>query len=148
MDTLVDRGWQAAEGDKRTVAHLLCDQVEFADLLLVNKCDLVTAAQRNIVKAFLHKVNPTAEIACTEKSVLEPATLLSKRRFSMDKAERHPQWLAEAREHEHTPETVEYGISSFIFRAKRPFHPERLDAALGRRPLPGALGGRVVWRGR
>ena len=147
MDSLADRGWQATESDKRTVAHLLCDQVEFADLVLINKCDLVTAAQRNAVKAFLRKVNPTAEIVCTKNSVLEPAALLSKRRFRMDKAEKHPQWLAEAREHEHVPETVEYGISSFIFRAKRPFHPERLHAALGTRPIQGALAGLLRLKG-
>ena len=63
---------------------------------------------------------------------------LSKGRFRMEKAEEHPQWLTEAREGEHTPETLEYGISSFVFRAKRPFHPERLHAALGSRPRPGA----------
>merc|ERR1711965_1231431 len=57
----------------------------------------------------------------------------------MEAAEKHPLWLKEARENEHTPETVEYGISSFIFRAKRPFHPWRLQRALGDRPRPGAL---------
>ena len=139
MDTLVDRGWQAAEGDQRTVAHLLCDQLEFADLLLLNKCDLVTEEQCGAVETFLKKVNHTAEIMRTEHSVLKPSQLLDRARFSMQRAEAHPQWLTEAREHEHTPETVEYGISSFIFRAKRPFHPERLHAALGGRPRPGAL---------
>ncbi len=147
MDTLVDRGWQAAADDKRTVAHLLCDQVEFADLLLVNKSDLVTAAQRGAVEAFLRKVNPSAEILCTENSVLEPVALLSKGRFSMDKAAQHPQWLKEAREHEHTPETLEYGISSFVFRAKKPFHPECLRAALGSRPRLGALAGLLRLKG-
>ena len=139
MDTLVDRGWDEVDGETRTVAHLLADQLEFADLLLINKCDLVTAAQRDAVEAFLRKVNPTAEIICAEQGVLPPAALLERARFSMDKAETYPQWLAEARENEHTPETLEYGISSFVFRAKRPFHPERLHAALGGRPRPGAL---------
>ena len=139
MDTLVDRGWHEVEGDQRTVAHLLVDQLEFANLLLINKCDLVSDAQLDTLETFLRKVNPTAEVMRTKHSVLEPPALLDKARFSMQKAEEHPQWLAEAREHEHTPETVEYGISSFIFRAKRPFHPERLHAALGRRPRPGAL---------
>ena len=139
MDTLVDRGWDEVDGDERTVAHLLSDQLEFADLLLINKCDLVTPAQRDAVEAFLRKVNPTAEVMRTEHGVLPPAALLERVRFSMHKAETYPQWLAEAREHEHTPETLEYGISSFVFRAKRPFHPKRLHAALGGRPRPGAL---------
>ena len=99
MDTLVDRGWQATEGDQRTVAHLLCDQLEFADLLLINKCDLVSEAQLGAVETFLRKVNPTAEVVRSEHSKLPPATLLGTARFSMKKAEEHPQWLVEAREH-------------------------------------------------
>jgi len=96
MDTLVDRGWQATEGDQRTVAHLLCDQLEFADLLLINKCDLVSEAQLGAIETFLRKVNPTAELVRTEHSKLPPATLLGTARFSMKKAEEHPQWLVEA----------------------------------------------------
>ena len=112
MDTLVDRGWQEVDGDKRTVAHLLCDQIEFANLILVNKCDLVSQAQLGAIESFLRKVNQTAEIVRTERSVFEPSKLFGTPRFSMQKAEQHPQWLAEARINEHTPETVEYGISS------------------------------------
>ena len=92
---------------------------EFADLLLLNKCDLVTDAQRASVEGFLRKVNPTADIVCTEHSKLEPAALLDKARFNMDKAEQHPQWLTEAREHEHTPETEEYA-SQHLPRAPAP----------------------------
>lgn len=147
MDTLVDRGWHATKDDRRTVSHLLCDQLEFCDLLLVNKCDLVTRAQREAVLRFVRKVNPAAEIVCTEHSVLDPATLLGQRRFSMEKAEEHPSWLAEAREGEHTPETIEYGITSFVYRAGRPFHPRRLEAALGSRPRPGALAGLLRLKG-
>ena len=139
IDTLVDRGWQAVEDEQRTVAHLLADQIEFANLILINKRDLVTEAELGTIKAFLRRVNEKAEIVCTERSVLEPAALLGKARFSMEAAAKHPLWLKEAREHEHTPETVEYGISSFVFRAKRPFHPWRLQRALGDRPRPGAL---------
>ena len=83
----------------------------------------------------------------TEHSVVEPKALLATARFSMEKAEEHPQWLQEAREHEHTPETIEYGISSFVFRAKRPFHPQRLHDALGARPRPGALAGLLRLKG-
>ena len=108
---------------------------------------MVTEAQLGAVETFLRKSNPTAEVVRTEHSVLPPVALLGTARFSMGKAEEHPQWLAEAREHEHTPETLEYGISSFIFRAKRPFHPERLYAALGRRPREGALGALLRLKG-
>ena len=81
------------------MSHLLCDQLEFADLLLVNKCDLVSEAQLGAVETFLRKVNPTAEVVRSEHSKLPPATLLGTARFSMKKAEEHPQWLVEAREH-------------------------------------------------
>mmetsp|Transcript_47476 Transcript_47476/g.101361 ORF Transcript_47476/g.101361 Transcript_47476/m.101361 type:complete len:501 (-) Transcript_47476:261-1763(-) len=152
MDTLVDRGWHEVDGDQRTVAHLLCDQIDFANLILVNKRDLVTQAQLGSITTFLRKLNQTAQIICTEHSVLEPQQLLGTARFSPQDAEKHPNWLTEAREHEHTPETLEYGISSFVFRAKRPFHPPRLEAALAARPRPGALGALlrlkgVVWHG-
>ena len=92
------------------------------------------------METLVRKINPLAEILRTEHGALEPACLLGKERFQLRHAEKHPQWLAEARENEHTPETVEYGISSFIYRATRPFHPQRLHAALGVSPREGALG--------
>ena len=140
VDSLVDRGWQAGAEDERTVAQLLCDQLEFADVLLLNKLDLVTKAQARTVEALLRRINPKAEIVRTRQSKLDPAFLFGKARFKLALAEEHPNWLVEAREHEHTPETVEYGISSFIYRSTRPFHPERLHAALASRPRLGALG--------
>ena len=139
VDTLADRGWQAGAGDERGVAHLLCEQLEFADVLLLNKTDLLGDAQVAAVERLLKKVNPTAEVIRSVQSRVEPSLLLAKARFSLRKAEEHPQWLQEARAHEHTPETLEFGISSFIYRAKRPFHPARLHAALCARPRPGAL---------
>ena len=139
VDTLADRGWQAGAGDERGVAHLMCEQLEFSDVLVLNKTDLLDDAQVAAVERLLKKVNPTAEVIRSVQSRVEPSLLLSKARFSLRKAEEHPQWLQEARAHEHTPETLEFGISSFIYRAKRPFHPARLHAALCARPRPGAL---------
>jgi G3E family GTPase len=139
VDLLRDRGWNADDGDDRTVSHLLCDQLDFADVLLLNKVDLVSKEQCGAVESFLRKINPTAEIKHTSHGCIDPAMLLDKARFSLEKAAAHPTWLSEARENEHRPETVEYGISSFVYRAKRPFHPARLLAALGSRPRPGAL---------
>ena len=140
LDTLVARGWQAGEGDGRSVAHLLIDQIEFADVLLVNKVDLLDDERRRQVETVVRKINPQAELLRTAHGRLEPALLLEKERFRLRRAEGHPQWLAEAREKEHTPETVEFGISSFVYRATRPFHPQRLHAALGGHPRPVALG--------
>ena len=139
VDTLADRGWQEGAGDTRGVAHLLCEQLEFADLLLVNKADLLDEAALAAVDRLLRKVNPTAELIRTSRGVVEPGLLLDTARFSLRNAEKHPLWLMEAREHQHTPETLEYGISSFVFRATRPFHPGRLHAALCARPRPGPL---------
>ena len=139
MDTLADRGWQADNGDARVVSQLLCEQLEFADLLVVNKVDLLSEDELVAVERLIRKLNPGAEVVRTSHSRIDPSLLFGKARFSLRQAESHPQWLAEAREQEHTPETIEYGISSFIYRAKRPFHPQRLHAALCSRPRPGPL---------
>jgi G3E family GTPase len=95
----------------------------------------------------VRKVNAAAEMLSTQHAVLTPAALLGTRRFTMDAAAQHPRWLVEAREHEHTPETIEYGISSFVFRAKRPFHPVCFHAALGVQPRPAALAGLLRLKG-
>jgi G3E family GTPase len=147
MDSLADRGWQAGHGDERVVSQLLCEQIEFANLLVMNKVDLLSKAQLESVEKLLRKINPGVEVVRTVHSRIEPAELFAKARFSMREAEGHPEWLMEARENEHTPETIEYGISSFIFRAKRPFHPGRLHTALGSRPRPGALARLVRLKG-
>ena len=78
---------------------------------------VMSEAQLGSVETFVKLVNPQAEVLRTTHSKLEPALVFGKARFSMQRAEEHPQWLQEAREHEHTPETIEYGISSFVFRA-------------------------------
>ena len=139
LDALADRGWQASEGDRRTVPQLLCDQLEFADVLVVNKADLLSEEQLGSVETYVKLINPRAEVVRTTHSKLDPSLLFSNARFSMEHAESHPDWLREARQHEHTPETAEYGISSFVFRARLPFHPARLHAALGGRPRAGCL---------
>lgn len=132
VDSLVDRGWQAGAGDVRSVANLMLDQLEFADVLVVNKTDQVAAEELGAIGRLVRKVNPTAEVVHSLYSQVDPSLLLKTGRFSLRRAEQHPQWLVEAREKEHTPETVEYGISSFIYRARRPFHPQRLRDAFGR----------------
>ena len=111
------------------------------------QADLVSEDQLGEIEALLRKVNQRAEVIVTTRSRLPPESLLGTARFNMQRAEEHPDWLTQARENEHTPETLEYGISSFVFRARRPFHPGRLAAALGSRPRPGPLGGLLRLKG-
>uniref|UniRef100_A0A0G4HBD5 CobW C-terminal domain-containing protein n=1 Tax=Chromera velia CCMP2878 TaxID=1169474 RepID=A0A0G4HBD5_9ALVE len=136
VEKLQDRGWEAAAEDERTVSHLLFDQVEFANVIILNKSDLVTEDQKGRLKATIAKVNPTALILESTNSVIDPSLILGTNRFSLNKAAEHPQWLQEARVGEHLPESVEYGISSFTFRALRPFHPMRLRRLADQMQLP------------
>ncbi len=129
LESLRSRGWHAAPEDQRTIAHLLCDQVEFANVIVLNKCDLIDEKEKGTVKALLRKFNPNAEIIESTKGVVDPAKLLGTKRFSMEEAAEHEEWLKEARVGEHVPETVEYGIHSFTFRSLRPMHPGRLHSA-------------------
>jgi G3E family GTPase/TPR repeat protein len=130
LDSLRSRGWHADPEDERTISHLLCDQVEFANVIVLNKCDLIDEKQRGTVRALLRKFNPKAEIIETTRGLLDPTKILGTKRFSMKEAEKHEEWLKEARVGEHVPETIEYGIHSFTFKSYRPMHPERLQVAL------------------
>uniref|UniRef100_A0A7S3Y3Z9 CobW C-terminal domain-containing protein n=1 Tax=Heterosigma akashiwo TaxID=2829 RepID=A0A7S3Y3Z9_HETAK len=124
-DELGARGLAAGEGDGRTVADLLVAQVEFADVILLNKIDLVEANDVVLVENMIKRLNPDARIIQTINSKVGLQQVVGTGAFDFDKAAQAPGWLQELNG-EHVPETEEYGISSFIFRARRPFHPERL----------------------
>ena len=145
MGTLHERGWQAtAEDVERTVAHLLVDQVEFANVIVLNKCDLTnqsdasgSASDQTLpslasLKALIRAQNPKAVIVEAIHGVVPPSTVLGTHLFSLDESAEHPAWLTEARHGEHTPESIEYAISSFTFRSRLPFHPVKLQDALKR----------------
>lgn len=123
-------GLEVDEKDERTLADLLIDQVEFADVLVLNKVDRVTQEEVASLEALLRRFNPAAEIFCAEYSKVPLEAILNTELFDLEKAESSPGWLREL-ESEHTPETEEYGVSSHVYRAWRPFHPERLALALG-----------------
>ncbi|MEU3458023.1 GTP-binding protein [Micromonospora sp. NPDC006766] len=124
-ETLEQRGLSAYEGDDRSIADLLVDQVEFADVLVVNKTDLVDAADLTVVEALLARLNPAARQIRAVHGRVPPVEILHTGRFDLDRAETTPGWVAELNG-EHVPETEEYGISTIVFRDHRPFHPHRL----------------------
>ena len=128
-EALADRQMTAGEGDARSVADLLVDQVEFADVILLNKTDLVTPATLATVETLVRRLNPTAKLIHTDHGVVDLSEVLDTGLFDPILAAEAPGWDEEIADG-HTPETEEYGISSMTFRADRPFHPDRLAKAL------------------
>ncbi|MDB1086557.1 GTP-binding protein [Streptomyces sp. ACA25] len=124
-DALTDRGLDQYEEDDRTVSDLLADQVEFADVIVLNKTDLVATEEADRLTATLRRLNPAARVIRSSHGRVPAAEILGTGLFDLDKAQQAPGWVAELNG-DHVPETEEYGISSLLFRAARPFHPGRL----------------------
>ncbi|WP_166387156.1 GTP-binding protein [Polaribacter sp. 11A2H] len=131
-DYLTSRELTNIEGDNRTIVNLLTDQIEFANVILINKIDLVSEDQLEELRAIIHKLNPEASIIITEKSKVVLESVLNTRLFDYEKAEASAGWIKEL-ENDHVPETEEYGISSFVYRSKKPFHPDRFLNYLNQR---------------
>jgi G3E family GTPase len=128
-ERLDERALEAGEGDERSISDLLVDQVEFADVILLNKTDLVSERTAGTVEALLRRLNPTARLRRTTRGVVDLADVLDTGLYDPESAALAPGW-AEELAGGHTPETEEYGIRSVTYRATRPFHPARLDQAL------------------
>ncbi len=123
-ESLRDQGLALGEEDERTVADLFIDQVEFADVLVINKTDLLDAESLAELRAILGRLNPGAKMLEAERGRVPLGELLDTGRFDMERARHSAGWLREL-ERVHAPETEEYGIGSVVFRARRPFHPQR-----------------------
>jgi G3E family GTPase len=128
-DDLRRLGIAAGEGDDRTVVDLLVDQVEFANVIILNKTDLLDVKQLAIVEALITKLNPDARLIRTQFSKVPTKEIFNTRLFSYEKASQSAGWAKELAG-EHTPETEEYGITSFVYRNDRPFHPERFSECI------------------
>lgn len=124
-ETLMDRELSDIEGDFRTIVNLLTDQIEFANVIILNKTDLVQKKHLGILKAFIQKLNPTAKIIESSFSKIDPKEILNTGVFDFEEAEQSAGWIEELNKDKHTPETEEYGISSFVYRSKKPFDPKR-----------------------
>jgi len=118
------------EDEERTLADLMVDQVEFANVILLSKCDVMEKENKlkelQAVEQLLKRLNPKAEVIKTKFGKVAFDKILNTNLFDMEEAEQSAGWLQELAKPDHTPETEEYGVSSVVFRADRPFHPKRL----------------------
>ena len=126
LDRLPDRRLLDADpDDQRTIVNLLTEQVEFANVIVLNKADLVPAAVLGELRAILHRLNPHARLVEASFGQVPLTDILHTQLFNMEEAEQGAGWQEELKKGHHTPETEEYGIGSFVFREAQPFHPAR-----------------------
>jgi G3E family GTPase len=123
-DTILDRKMTDDREDNRSIVNLLTDQIEFANVIVLNKLDLINTEQLNLLKGLLMKLNPDAKLIEATNGKINPKEILNTKLFDYEKAQQAAGWIKELNS-EHTPETEEFGISSFVFRSPIPFHPQR-----------------------
>lgn len=124
-DTFYDRLLTGDREDERSIVNLLTDQVEFANVIILNKADMLESSKLKVLEDLLHNLNPDAKIIKTNYSRIAPGEILNTGMFDYEKAQQSAGWIKELNS-EHIPESEAYGISSFVFRDSRPFNPDRL----------------------
>lgn len=123
--SLKEVGQELNQEDTRTLSNLLTDQVEFADVILLNKTDLINQQTQQALTKLIQKLNPDAKIIATKNSKVDLGEILNTGLFDLDHAMTRPGWLQEL-QNKHNPETEEYGISSFVYKSRKPFDPQKL----------------------
>ncbi|MDF4004114.1 GTP-binding protein [Luteibacter sp. PPL201] len=136
-DSLASRGEAVGDDDGRSLVNLLTEQVEFADVIVINKCDRLNESERQNVRKVLRALNRDARLVNAAFGEVDLAHVFNTGLFDYERAQTAPGWAKELMG-EHTPETEAYGITSFVYRAGRPFHPVRLHALLDD-GIPGVL---------
>jgi len=124
-ERLMDRALTDIDGDDRTIVNLLTDQIEFANVIILNKTDLIEEQHLGILKSMITKLNPTAKIITSSFGKISPKEILNTKLFDFNEAELSAGWAEELENSHHTPETEEYGISSFVYRSTKPFDPDK-----------------------
>ena len=143
--SLTDRRQGYDDSDQRSLVELMVDQVETANVLVINKADLVSPAELKALEELLRQLNPSARIVTSRQGQIDPAEVLHTGQFQLDEAAGLPGWLRSLAG-DVPPETEVYGIGSFVYRAHRPLHPRRFWELLRRRPLHGVLRSKgFVW---
>ncbi len=130
-DFLRDRGESLGEEDDRSLVSLLVEQIEFANVIVLNKVEEASAQELELARSIIRSLNADAKIVETNFARVKLDEVLDTGLFDFEEAQRHPLWFKELFGFaEHTPETEEYGIASFVYRARRPFHPEKFHRFL------------------
>ncbi|MEM9435440.1 MAG: GTP-binding protein [Pseudomonadota bacterium] len=139
QDFLRDRGEMQGEEDERTLVDLLVEQIEFADVIVLNKITDAGRQRTNAARQIIRSLNADAKIIETDHSLVSADAILNTGLFDFEKAHEHPMWAKELYGFaDHVPETEEYGVSSFVFRARQPFEPEKILKVL-EGELPGVI---------
>ncbi|MBU9713451.1 GTP-binding protein [Evansella tamaricis] len=146
-DSLLDRKEALGEEDTREIADLLIDQIEFCDVLLLNKCDLVSEIELEKLEKVLRTLQPKAKIIRSVNGKISPKEVLHTNLFNFEEASSSAGWIRELSQghQQHTPETDEYGISSFVYQRRLPFHSERFNNWIHSMPKEVVRAKGIVW---